>query len=342
MRKLLAFDAGGTSTRAVILDTAGECLGYGLSGPGNPLSGGFEAAVTSLGAATEAAAQQAGGQPGPLALAMVAMAGASTQTDTHPFRKRLAGAGLAGELMIESDLLAIFFSGTFHLDGYALVAGTGAVAARVRRGQLDAVGDGMGWLLGDSGSGYWIGHRAVRAVAAQLDGRGPQTALTSALLRAMGIRASVTDGEHGRPAALQQLIHELYALRPVQLSRFAPLVFQASDDGDGPAHAILDEAGGELARTLGAVRDPSVSGPVVLGGSILRHGSALAERVEASLLDAGGGGDGGGGGDVGNSPIRVSDGVAGAAVLALMRAGVSVDAKTFARVHSSLDALRAD
>lgn len=332
MQKLLAIDAGGTSTRAVILDGSGRCLGYGRSGPGNPLSGGFTAAVSSLGAAAEAAERQAAERSGTLASALVAMAGASTQTDPEPFRKRLAGAGLAGALVIESDLLAVFFSGTFQLSGYALVAGTGAVAARIMSGRLDAVGDGMGWLLGDSGSGYWIGHRVVRAVAAALDGRGPRTALTPALLQTLGIRASATAGDHGRPAALQQLIHELYALRPVQLSRFAPLAFQASDDGDGPARTILAEAGEELAQTLGAVRDTSVAGPVVLGGSILRHGSALAERVEESLSEAG----------AGRRPIRVSDGVAGAAVLALMRAGISVDAEIFARIHRTLAALRTD
>ena len=38
-------------------------------------------------------------------------------------------------LQFESDLLATFFSGTHHSDGYALISGTGAGAIRVEDGR---------------------------------------------------------------------------------------------------------------------------------------------------------------------------------------------------------------
>ena len=40
----------------------------------------------------------------------------------------------------------------------------------------------FGWLLGDDGSGYWIGRRVVRAAVGAIDGRLPETALADALL----------------------------------------------------------------------------------------------------------------------------------------------------------------
>lgn len=328
MQRMLAIDAGGTSTRAVILDASGTCTGYGRAGAGNPLSAGFEAAAASLAAATAAAARQTSPRPLELSSALIAMAGASTQTSTEPFREVLAGQGLRGDLVLDSDLLAVFFSGTYQLEGYALVAGTGAVAARTVGGELDAVGDGMGWLLGDTGSGYWIGHQVVRAVAAALDGRGPATGLTALLLDSTGIGADLTLRQNGRPEALQRLIHDLYALRPVELSRFAPLAFAA--DEDAVARGILAEAGASLAATLAAVRDPSVTGPVVLGGSVLRPGSPLADIVESSLT----------GPEREGGLVRVGDGVVGSAVLALRRAGITVDAEIFHRIEDSLGALR--
>ncbi|MHC5905222.1 hypothetical protein ACVNF4_15160, partial [Streptomyces sp. S6] len=67
-------------------------------------------------------------------------------------------------ITIHSDIEAAFAGAPGHpTDGLALIAGTGSVAARVRGRVLTATSGGDGWLLGDDGSGFWIGRRAVRA-----------------------------------------------------------------------------------------------------------------------------------------------------------------------------------
>ena len=48
-RVFLVIDAGGTSTRAVIVDSSGRCLGYGRAGGGNPTSAGITSAVAAVG-----------------------------------------------------------------------------------------------------------------------------------------------------------------------------------------------------------------------------------------------------------------------------------------------------
>ena len=63
------------------------------------------------------------------------------------------------------------------------------VAARVGDGRVDATCDGVGWLLGDRGSGFWIGHRVVRAAAAALDESGAPTTLVELVLTEVGIDA---------------------------------------------------------------------------------------------------------------------------------------------------------
>ncbi len=326
MQQIIAFDAGGTSTRAVIVDRTGACLGYGKAGGGNPVSRGIAAVQASLRTALERAAEQHGPRTAAYSSAVVAMAGSSVQTSAETFTTCLSDLGLQGTLVIEPDLLATFFSGTYHDRGYALVAGTGAIAARISAGRLDAVADGMGWLLGDAGSGFWIGHQVVRAVSAALDGRGPQTSLCAALLAALGIDPGLPALFRGRAAAAQQLIDAVYALVPVELARFAPLAFDAvADSTDTVAQDILARAAGALSATLGAVVAPAVKGPLVFGGSILGRDSALGACVE----DAAGG-----------SAIRVVDGVAGAAVLALRHTGVTVDAAMFARIQETLAGLR--
>ena len=166
----LAVDAGGTSTRAVLLDASGRASGYGRSGVGNPTAAGIRQAVKGIGSAAEQAIAHVAVSERPV-LALIAMAGEKTPAFRKQVVSRLAALGVR-QVVLEHDLLGIFHSGTAALDGYALIAGTGTVAARIREGRLDRVVGGKGWLLGDAGGGFWIGHAVARAVVASLDGPG--------------------------------------------------------------------------------------------------------------------------------------------------------------------------
>ena len=48
MASYLAVDVGGTSTRAVVVDEAGRCRGYGATGRGNPTAAGAESAAAAI------------------------------------------------------------------------------------------------------------------------------------------------------------------------------------------------------------------------------------------------------------------------------------------------------
>ena len=95
---------------------------------------------------------------------------------------------------------------------------------------------GWGHVLGDEGSGYWIGRAALRAVLREADQRGPRTALTPLLLQHFGV-----------PEA-QSLIHEVYqsTLRPAAIGALARCVQKAFTDGDAAAIGILKAAADEL------------------------------------------------------------------------------------------------
>lgn len=330
----LVIDAGGTSSRAVLVKPDGSCLGYGTAGGGNPVSRGFEPALEALVEASKAAL---GGVIQPFGSATLCMAGGSLDLPKQLFNERFTSLGLQGEVLIESDLLATFYSGTYQNNGYALIAGTGAVAARVENAHLAAVSDGTGWMLGDNGSGFWLGREAVRAVAAALDTRGPQTALTELLLADLEIAYDARSTMSGRSGPLQELIAKIYALPPIEMSRFAPLVFQAASlngGADSVAQGIIDDAGTELARTLRAVMTPTPANlPLVFGGSVLTKGNTVSQAVLAKLPQ-------GLRGPSDGDPALVNDGVAGAAVLGLKRNGVEVDQKIFETVAITLAALR--
>ncbi|MGI3781219.1 MAG: BadF/BadG/BcrA/BcrD ATPase family protein, partial [Janthinobacterium lividum] len=242
--------------------------------------------------------------------------------------ERLAAYGVQ-RVVLEHDLLALFCSGTPSSDGYALIAGTGTVAARVAGGDLAAVVGGRGWLLGDAGGGFWIGRRVARAAIAALDGQTGPTALTPLVLAALGIDTRTSDPEDpvGRVAVIRQVVSAVYARRPVALAELAPLAFAAAASDDPTARAIVVAASQALADLLDAVRVPELAGPVVVGGSVVVRGVLDApEALAVDLVPPAGG----------TPVISVADGLVGAAVLALRHTGTPVGAALFERLRAGV------
>lgn len=295
------------------------CTGTGRAGSGNPISVGPQAATDSVVAAAGQAAAGAGQVH--VDLVLVAMAGMSAMVRVEPMRERLADAGVHGPVQLGSDLLAMFCSGTPLDRGYALVGGTGSIAARVEAGQTVRIAGGNGWLLGDVGSGFWLGQQVARAVVADLDRLGPATALTGMLLDGLALAGG---GSHeGRPAVLVSLLDTLYRMRPVELARFAPLAFAA----DPVAEDIRRRGGQALAELLAATYADGIEGPVVIGGSVAR---AILADQDSPLT----------GSLAGREVITVDDGLAGAAVMGLRASGFPVDDQVFDRLVATLRELR--
>ncbi|MFI6373529.1 N-acetylglucosamine kinase [Streptomyces sp. NPDC050546] len=200
---VVGLDAGGTRTRAVLATALdGRPLGEGSAGPGNALT----VPVPQL---TEHLAEAVGqAVPESLRARVVAVAGgfagATDAAADEPGRRNALAAltaalrrlGIdAGAPVIGSDIEAAFASAPgAPADGLALVAGTGAVAMRITGRRGTATVDGDGWLLGDDGSGFWIGRAAVRAALRMADGRGAPTVLAETVGRELGVPGDVLPG----------------------------------------------------------------------------------------------------------------------------------------------------
>jgi N-acetylglucosamine kinase-like BadF-type ATPase len=187
---------------------------------------------------------------------------------------------------------------------------------------------GKGWLLGDAGGGFWIGHAVARAVVAALDDQGQATALTDLVLEAMEIEAD-TGTLAGRTEALRQLVSGVYARPPIALADFAPLAFAVHDDH--VARPILVAASAALADLLSAVRSRDLPGPVVAGGSVMILGMLAAPPSLRTELVPPAGVD---------PVIAVSDGLVGAAVLVLRHAGHEVDEALFRTIQVEVSSVR--
>lgn len=330
----LGVDGGGTSTRAVLVTPDGSCVGYGTSGGGNPVSWGPAVAMKEIARAVKTAQKQASDMlpEGTIGQATLALAGASSFSTPGAFAGELTALGVKGDVVIASDLLGTFCAGTASTEGYAVVSGTGAAAIRVRDGVVITSADGLGWMLGDAGSGYWIGHKVVRSALASLEGRGPATSMAQPVIEQLGLPDVNPGDTRGLLTILRGAVETLYQWRPVELAKLAPIAFTAAlRDDDMLAWKILREARRELTVTLGAVLQENLAGPVVLGGTVAAKLPDLRESiVETMELKTGYQPD----------VVTVPDGAVGAAVLALRSAGITVDETIHQRMSQTINARR--
>ncbi len=156
-------------------------------------------------------------------------------------------------------------------------AGTGSTACGWNReGERITVG-GWGWLLGDEGSGFWIGLRALQAAIHGVDGRGPATCLPVAICDALGLRSL-----HGAVPLVYQT-----AYGRSRVAHLAPVVARAAQDGDRVAAAILAEAGRGLAAMVTTIirrldiADETFA--VVPFGSVFKAGDVILSPFLADI-----------------------------------------------------------
>lgn len=270
----LGIDAGGTRTRALLADSTGAVLGTGASGPANVAGPDLETALRHMAEAAAAAR----GALGPESIGAVCAGAAgmlSMPGVAEHFGARLRAAlGVGGPVAFVSDAVTAFAAGTPEPDGAVLIAGTGAVALAVR-GHTEAAGraDGYGWLLGDAGSGFWLGREAVAAVLRHLDGHGPGGWMVQAVLGVIA-PANRTSG-----AVVARCMVE----PPARLARFAPMVCEAAEGGDALAQGLVDGAVAHLAATAAAAAEPGR--PIVLAGSLLTEPTPVARGLRGRLAE---------------------------------------------------------
>ncbi|GAA3785603.1 BadF/BadG/BcrA/BcrD ATPase family protein [Streptomyces coacervatus] len=333
---VVGLDAGGTRTRAVLATAAdGRLLGEGAAGPGNALTVPLPQLTDHLAEAVAGAVPEAARRH--VVAVGGGFAGATGADEDDPGRLnaltaltaalRRLGIG-ADSIAVGSDIEAAFASAPgAPADGLALVAGTGAVAMRITDRRCRATVDGDGWLLGDDGSGFWIGREAVRAALRMADGRGGATVLVEAVGQALGLPQEVLPGlgsrtsevsyespgapewsRTDREAYRMHLLPVVMAEPPTRLARFAPLVAEAARDKDPVAQAILDEAVDQLAHTVAAL-DPRPGERIVATGGLLGPDGPLTAGLAPRLRT------------LGLTLDWVADGCRGAVALARLESG---------------------
>lgn len=282
MSRVMGFDAGGTRVTALLADADGHVLGEGAGGPANPRAVPWPDVATALMTAAAVAHERAGLAWQTPDAAVVGMAGATTPALQQEYAARLVAAGLAHDVRVVEDARIALAGATDSGEGVILISGTGVNAFGALGGRT-ARASGWGYLVGDEGSGFDIGCRALRAALWAYDGRGPDTALTPALLAAWNVHSP------------EQLLDHVY-LTPIprdKIAALAHIVAEVAHQGDPVARAIYAEAGHQLALAAVAVIQRLGVAPadatIALVGGVFKAGELVLVSLRATLADRLGG-----------------------------------------------------
>lgn len=271
---VLGIDAGGTKTVCLLADATGRVLAESRGGGANLQAAGELEVEKVLHRVMEEAL---GRRPHVPAAICLGIAGVDREEDIAVVHAIMRRIGYKARIIVTNDALVALVAGAGDEPGVVIIAGTGSIAyGRNARGEAARAG-GWGYVLGDEGSGYWIGRHALRAVVREADGRGRPTALTPKVLAHFGI------------ARAQDLVHEVYYrhLPPPAIAALARHVEAARREGDPVAVEILERAADELVACARSVTDrlgmTAEAFPFLLAGGIFEAVPWLVTALQARL-----------------------------------------------------------
>ena len=266
----MGLDIGGTKTRGIKV-VGGEVLADLEVGSANVQNVSREAAAASL-------AELFGGLDAADAAQVFAGAGGiDTEADAEALAALIRPHVPAAKVTVVHDSRLLLAAGRADT-GVAVIAGTGSAAWGANGDGQEARAGGWGYLLGDEGSGYWLGREAVRYSLHRMNlGLAPDS-LTEALLDSTGL---------AEPNELIAHFHSDATDRRYWAQR-SRVVTEAAEAGHPGAGFMVDQAAHDLARMAAQVaRQLGIEGPVILGSGLGMHVRRLQERFRVLLAEQG-------------------------------------------------------
>jgi len=306
---VLAVDGGNTKTLAVVAAPDGRTLGAAKAGISDIYnSPSPEAAIDAIAAAARDALARAELAPEAIQAAVFSLAGADWPEDFALLERALPERlGLRVAPLVVNDAIGALRGGSPDWTGVSVVSGTyNAVGARHPDGRVFHLG-----FWPDGAGGRHLAKAGLRAVYHEALQMGPQTAISRRALELFGAQDAF---------GLLHAFTRRGGLEEHEGDRLAPAVLDVADAGDAVAQTLVARMGSILGRQAracaGQLELPLEGARIVLAGGVFGHPTdRLAAATMAELPGA--------------VAIRhPAPPIAGAVLLALDRAGVSVDAAT--------------
>jgi N-acetylglucosamine kinase-like BadF-type ATPase len=273
---VLGIDGGGSTVRVVAVSSDLVVLGESKGPTANPNLVGRPAAMKTIQTAMLDAVDNAGLQADSIEGVGIGVAGAEAAHSEAWLREVVIGVLSDAQVAPSGDHEIALVGAHGERRGILVLAGTGSLACGVgSTGEYVVIG-ARGYLLGDEGSGYWIGMEGLRAAVRGEDGRGRPTSLTSVMMGQLGL------------ANIEELIPWLYhsgESRIRDVAALAGTVLQEAEQGDVVAQGIVARAVDELTLAVRAVnfRLKMEQLPIAFAGGLLTSPNVFSGMLCARL-----------------------------------------------------------
>jgi N-acetylglucosamine kinase-like BadF-type ATPase len=273
---VLGIDAGGTKTVCLLADKRGTILSEGR-GPGANLHAAGELAVEKV--LHEVMEEALGERDITPAAICLGIAGVDREDEARTVRAIMRRIGHKSRVLVVNDALIALVAGAQDAPGIVIISGTGSIVyGRNGNGQAARAG-GWGHMIGDEGSGYWIGREAVAAVMRAADGRGPATRLSDVILEHFGV---------GDASRLPRIIYDPEVPR-MRVAALGPIIEATASAGDAVAMRVIERAVDELVlAALSVATRLEMRGDAFtfyLAGGVFRVVPTLADALPERLVE---------------------------------------------------------
>ena len=319
-RYVIGIDGGGTKTIALLAEDTGKIIGRTEGGTSAYQVIGGEKLKQVLRELVSGLLEECKIPKDRLAHLFAALSGVGRPGDRKAVTELLTELRISQEVSVDSDAVAALAGAFGGAEGIILISGTGAICfGKGKDGQVRRSG-GWGYLLGDEGSGYFIGQQGLIAALKDLDGRGAKTKLRPLFEARYQLNQ------------IDEIIPKIYQgkIDRAEVASLAPVVFDLAEAGDKVAQEIIQQAGVELGKLAKAVAEKlNLTGSkiqVALIGSVFKRKAVLTPAIAAELR-------------------QLSDSVeilepqfqpaAGAVILALQKLGVPIDERVLTNLSNS-------
>jgi len=319
---VLGVDGGGTKTEVILVNRTGTIIARTRGGSTNYQAVGGERLKLELSNLIEKITSKTKIPTNKIYCLFLGLAGAGRKSDRQAIAKLFDDSDFKDKISVDSDAIIALAGAFSNRHGIILIAGTGAICFGKNAENKVVRAGGWGYLLGDEGSGYFIGRNAIQAALKDFDGRGEKTLLRNVLESKFNLNS------------IDEIVPLIYRnkLDRVAIADLAPLVFDQAKEGEPVAQQIIKETGSEMGKLAKAVAvrlgftNEKVN--VALIGSIFKQRDMLINEINKELFEV-------------SWDIEITepdfDPTIGAAILALEKGGVCVDEHILANLKNSTE-----
>ncbi|OQX87103.1 hypothetical protein B6D60_04745, partial [candidate division KSB1 bacterium 4484_87] len=182
MSFFIGVDGGGTKTELVLVDAEGNLIAKAKVSSTNYQAVGGNRLKQEMLNGFQKLLKTGNVDVKRVRFIFLGLAGAGRKSDQIEIKKLFDKTPYQGKIYVDNDAI-IALAGAFGTrPGIIIISGTGSICfGKNNEGKLERSG-GWGYLLGDEGSGYFIGRSAIIAALKDFDGRGDRTRLLQEII----------------------------------------------------------------------------------------------------------------------------------------------------------------